>query len=214
MNNDSITFSDGTSLDFADTYFVIGVDTKAGEGSSAKLATAKDKPTDSTKLCANAVYFIVKDGDDYVVEAVFVDAAGVMSKTDKADNEIYVPKTMKDVIADAVDNEESAAFKGIEKFASVDASATVVDKTIVITGTAKDIASQKKVPGFTTGDATMATTYANNDKTPNVKGSDKFAVVYVKDLDLLLLVGNKEAANAKTTVNGTEYTIDVSGLKW
>ena len=214
VNNDSITFSDGTSLDFADTYFVIGVDTKAGEGSSAKLATAKDKPTDSTKLCANAVYFIVKDGDDYVVEAVFVDAAGVMSKTDKADNEIYVPKTMKDVIADAVDNKESAAFKGIEEFASVDASATVVDKTIVITGTAKDIASQKKVPGFTTGDATMATTYANNDKTPNVKGSDKFAVVYVKDLDLLLLVGNKEAANAKTTVNGTEYTIDVSGLKW
>ena len=214
VNNDSITFSDGTSLDFADTYFVIGVDTKAGEGSSAKLATAKDKPADATKLCANAVYFIVKDGDDYVVEAVFVDAAGVMSKTDKADNEIYVPKTMKDVIAAAVDNKESAAFKGIEEFASVDASATVVDKTIVITGTAKDIASAKKVPGFTTGDATMTSTYKGNTTYPNVSSSDKFAIVYVKDLDLLLLVGDKEANNSVTKVDGTNYTIDLSGLKW
>ena len=95
VNNDSITFSDGTSLDFADTYFVIGVDTKAGEGSSAKLATAKEQPGNKNMLCANAVYFVVKDGDDDVIEAVFVDAAGVMSKTDKADNEIYVagPKT-------------------------------------------------------------------------------------------------------------------------
>ena len=90
VNNDSITFSDGTSLDFADTYFVIGVDTKAGEGSSAKLATAKEQPGNKNMLCANAVYFVVKDGDDDVIEAVFVDAAGVMSKTDKADNEIYV----------------------------------------------------------------------------------------------------------------------------
>ena len=213
MNNDSITFADGTSLDFADTYFVIGVDTKAGEGSSAKLATAKDKPADATKLCANAVYFIVKDGDDYVVEAVFVDAAGVMSKTDKADNEIYVPKTMKEMIKDAVNNED--AFKGIEEFASVDASATVVDKTIVITGTAKDIASKKQVPGFTAEGKTMSETYKGNESYPNVKGSDKFAVVYVKDLDLLLLVGDKEANNSVTTVNGTDkYTIDLSGLKW
>ena len=211
VNNDSITFSDGTSLDFADTYFVIGVDTKAGEGSSAKLATAKDKPTDSTKLCANAVYFIVKDGDDYVVEAVFVDAAGVMSKTDKADNEIYVPKTMKEMIKDAVNNED--AFKGIEELASVDASATVVDKTIVITGTAKNIASENNVPGFTTGENTMTQTYKDNTNYPNVKDSDKFAVVYVKDLDLLLLVGDKEAS-ATTTVNGTEYAIDISGLTW
>ena len=213
VNNDSITFADGTSLDFADTYFVIGVDTKAGEGSSAKLATAKDKPADATKLCANAVYFIVKDGDDYVVEAVFVDAAGVMSKTDKADNEIYVPKTMKEMIKDAVNNED--AFKGIEEFASVDASATVVDKTIVITGTAKDIASKKQVPGFTAEGKTMSETYKGNESYPNVKGSDKFAVVYVKDLDLLLLVGDKEANNSVTTVNGTDkYTIDLSGLKW
>ena len=213
VNNDSITFSDGTSLDFADTYFVIGVDTKAGEGSSAKLATAKDKPADATKLCANAVYFIVKDGDDYVVEAVFVDAAGVMSKTDKADNEIYVPKTMKEMIKDAVNNED--AFKGIEEFASVDASATVVDKTIVITGTAQNIASKKQVPGFTAEGKTMSETYKGNESYPNVKGSDMFAVVYVKDLDLLLLVGDKEANNSVTTVNGTDkYTIDLSGLKW
>ena len=137
-----------------------------------------------------------------------------MSKTDKADNEIYVPKTMKDVIAAAVDNKESAAFKGIEKFASVDASATVVDKTIVITGTAKDIASAKNVPGFTTGDATMTSTYKGNTTYPNVSSSDKFAIVYVKDLDLLLLVGDKEANNSVTKVDGTDYTIDLSGLKW
>ena len=92
VTDDSITFSDGPSLDFADEYFVIGVDTKAGEGSSAKLATAKDQPDNDKYLCANAVYFMVKDGNDDVIEAVFVDAAGVMSKTDKNDMEIYVSK--------------------------------------------------------------------------------------------------------------------------
>lgn len=116
--------------------------------------------------------------------------------------------------ADIIKTTKDSAFKGIENYASLNAVASVDKGKIVITGTAKNIASEKQVPGFTTGDATMATTYANNDKTPNVKGSDKFAVVYVKDLDFLLLVGNKEAANAKTTVNDTEYTIDVSGLTW
>ena len=60
----------------------------------------------------------------------------------------------------------------------------------------------------------MSETYKGNESYPNVKGSDKFAVVYVKDLDLLLLVGDKEATTAKTTVNGTEYAIDISGLTW
>ena len=92
VTDDSIAFSDGTSLDFADDYFVIGVDTKKGEGSSTKLATAKDCPTDSDKYCANAIYFQVKDGDDDVIEAVFVDVSGVMFATDKAGTEIYIDK--------------------------------------------------------------------------------------------------------------------------
>ena len=61
---------------------------------------------------------------------------------------------------------------------------------------------------------TLTSSYKGNSSYPNVKDSDKFAVVYVKDLDLLLLVGDKEATNAKTTVNGTEYAIDISGLTW
>ena len=69
---------------------MIGVDTKNGEGASAKLATAKDAPgeTNKNKLNANAVYFLVKDGNDYVVEAVFIDVNGVMT-TDKNGSEIY-----------------------------------------------------------------------------------------------------------------------------
>ena len=98
VTDDSITFKTGAtvnsknqkSFDFADTYFVIGVDTKNGEGASAKLATAKDAPgeTNKNKLNANAVYFLVKDGNDYVVEAVFIDVNGVMT-TDKNGSEIY-----------------------------------------------------------------------------------------------------------------------------
>ena len=214
VTDDSITFSDGKSLDFADTYFVIGVNTEAGEGSAAKLATAKKHPHDDTKLCANAVYFTVQDGNDTVVEAVFVDAAGVMSKTDKDGTEIYVPNAAKieDVIQEATKGDPT--FSGIEKFASLYAAADVVDKNIVITGTATDIANEKKVPGFTTGENTMTATYKDNGSYPNVKDSDKFAVVYVKDLDLLLLVGDKEADGAKISVKGTEYAIDVSGLTW
>ena len=101
VTDDSITFQNGTkigdsktaqkSFDFADTYFVIGVDTKNGEGASAKLATAKDAADQKGKINANAVYFLVKDGNDYVVEAVFIDVNGVMT-TDKNGSEIYLAK--------------------------------------------------------------------------------------------------------------------------
>ncbi len=87
VTDDSITFSDSTSLDFTDTYFVIGVDTNAGEGSVAKLATAKEKSGDSTKLSANAVYF--KNTANDKIEAVFVDVSGVMTN-DKNGSELYV----------------------------------------------------------------------------------------------------------------------------
>ena len=90
VSDDSITFYNGTtstSKDFTDTYFVIGVDTKAGEGSVAKLATAKEKPGDKTKLSANAIYFTNTAGDK--IEAVFVDVSGVMTN-DKNGSELYV----------------------------------------------------------------------------------------------------------------------------
>ena len=100
VSDDSITFQSGVneqgeaivnSYDFADTYFVIGVDTKNGEGATAKLATAKDAADVENKLNANAVYFLVKDGNKDVVEAVFIDVNGVMTDG-KNGPEIYVNK--------------------------------------------------------------------------------------------------------------------------
>ena len=77
--------------DFADDYYVIGVDTKNREGSAAKLATAKDVPTDSTKYQANAIVFTTEDGDKTVVEAVFIDVSGVMY-TKKNGTELNIAK--------------------------------------------------------------------------------------------------------------------------
>jgi len=97
VNDDSITWfdaatkKDAKALDFADDYYVIGVDTKNREGSAAKLATAKDDPTDSDKYQANAIIFTTKDGSDDVVEAVFIDVNGVMY-TKKNGTEITVAK--------------------------------------------------------------------------------------------------------------------------
>ena len=97
VNDDSITWfdaatkKDAKALDFADDYYVIGVDTKNREGSAAKLATAKDDPTDSNKYQANAIIFTTKDGNDDVVEAVFIDVNGVMY-TKKNGTEITVAK--------------------------------------------------------------------------------------------------------------------------
>ena len=97
VNDDSITWfdaatkTDAKALDFADDYYVIGVDTKNREGSAAKLATAKDAPTDSNKYQANAIIFTTKDGNDDVVEAVFIDVNGVMY-TEKNGTEITVAK--------------------------------------------------------------------------------------------------------------------------
>ena len=97
VNDDSITWFDATAktdakaLDFADDYYVIGVDTKNREGSAAKLATAKDDPTNSKKYQANAIIFTTKDGSDDVVEAVFIDVNGVMY-TKKNGTEITVDK--------------------------------------------------------------------------------------------------------------------------
>ena len=161
----------------------------------------------------NAMWVMDEAGnDDKDIAVLVIDATGAF-KGYKMDD-VKAAEAAAATKADIIKATKNSAFKGIENYASLNAVASVDKGKIVITGTAKNIASEEQVPGFTTGDATMATTYANNDKTPNVKGSDKFAVVYVKDLDFLLLVGNKEAANAKTIVNGTEYTIDVSGLTW
>ena len=162
----------------------------------------------------NAMWVMDEAGtDDADIEVLVIDATGAF-KGYKMDDVKAAEAAAAATKADIIKTTKDSAFEGIENYASLNAVASVDKGKIVITGTAKNIASEEQVPGFTTGDATMATTYANNDKTPNVKGSDKFAVVYVKDLDFWLLVGNKEAANAKTTVNGTEYTIDVSGLTW
>jgi len=81
VEGDSITFSDGNTYDFADENFVIGVDTNKGEGTTAKLAVAKDADKTLGTKYANAVYFVVKDGSDWVVEAVFVDVNGAMYTT-------------------------------------------------------------------------------------------------------------------------------------
>ena len=95
VEGDTITFKDGanavTTLDFADTYFVIGVDTNAREGSSGKLATAKDAVKD-TSLYRNAVVFVVKDGSDDVVEAVFVDVNGSLYDSKDGAEVSYVNK--------------------------------------------------------------------------------------------------------------------------
>ena len=80
--NGDISFSDGGSYDFADEYFVIGVDTNKGEGvEGGKLAVAKNcQIASSHSNCkyANAIYFTAQDGSDTVVEAVFVDTNGML----------------------------------------------------------------------------------------------------------------------------------------
>ena len=94
VTDDSISWRTTTkdnTEDFADDYYVIGVDTKNREGSAAKLATAKDAPTDSNKYQANAIIFTTRDGKDDVVEAVFIDVNGVMY-TEKNGTEITVAK--------------------------------------------------------------------------------------------------------------------------
>ena len=83
------------TLDFADDYYVVGVDTKNREGSAAKLATAKDAPNDSTKYQSNAIVFTTKDGDKDVVEAVFIDVNGVMYTT-KNGTELTITKPTQD----------------------------------------------------------------------------------------------------------------------
>ncbi|MBR2717653.1 MAG: hypothetical protein IKD79_07970, partial [Oscillospiraceae bacterium] len=94
VDGDSISFNDGTAvttLDLADTYFVIGVDTNAREGVSGKLVTAKDAVKD-TSLYRNAVVFVVKDGSDDVVEAVFVDVNGSLYTAKDGSEVSYVNK--------------------------------------------------------------------------------------------------------------------------
>ena len=101
FSKDDITFTgtDGT-LDFADTYFVIGVDTKNGTSSDAKdLKTAKTVKIDGVeKTYANAVYFTTKDGDKDKVEAVFIDVNGNLY-TDKNGDILYTAVTDIDSIA-------------------------------------------------------------------------------------------------------------------
>lgn len=79
----SVTFAGG-EYDFADTFFIIGVDTDKGEGASTRsLATAKDCQVEGHNgKYANAVYFTVQDGSDTVVEAVFIDVNGIMEDSD------------------------------------------------------------------------------------------------------------------------------------
>ena len=90
VKNDENKYVEKT-LDFADDYYVIGVDTKNREGSAAKLATAKDAPSNSTKYQANAIVFTTKDGNDDVVEAVFIDVSGAMYTT-KNGTELTIDK--------------------------------------------------------------------------------------------------------------------------
>ncbi|MEE0256424.1 S-layer homology domain-containing protein, partial [Evtepia sp.] len=118
VTDDSITFSDSTSKDFTDTYFVIGVDTNAGEGSVAKLATAKEKPDNKNVLSANAVYFTNTAGDK--IEAVFVDVSGVMTNN-KNGNELYVagPQTSTSATSlDAIKKLSDGVYVPTKKYAT------------------------------------------------------------------------------------------------
>ncbi len=204
--------ADGSSIDnfknkLADNAKIIYVNTKDKKGVEGGSITVAADDSNGVKI-ANVVYVIAAAGDDDAnkITWLFVDTNNDL---EKVANPVDANK------ADIINTTKGSVFAGIEKYASLDATASVTtNNKIVITGTAKNIASEKNVPGFTADGKTMSETYKGNESYPNVKGSDKFAVVYVKDLDLLLLVGNKEAANAKTTVSGTEYTIDVSGLTW
>ena len=204
--------ADGSSIanfknKLADNAKIIYVNTKDKKGVEGGSITVAADDSNGVKI-ANVVYVIAAANDDDAnkITWLFVDTNNDL---EKVANPVDANK------ADIIDTTKGSVFAGIEKYASLDATASVTtNNKIVITGTAKNIASEKNVPGFTADGKTMSETYKGNESYPNVKGSDKFAVVYVKDLDLLLLVGNKEAANAKTTVSGTEYTIDVSGLTW
>ena len=100
FSKDDITFTGTDALDFADTYFVIGVDTKNGTSSDAKdLKTAKTVKIDGVeKTYANAVYFTTKDGDKDKVEAVFIDVNGNLY-TDKNGDILYTAVTDIDSIA-------------------------------------------------------------------------------------------------------------------
>ena len=100
FSKDDITFTGAGTLDFADTYFVIGVDTKNGTSSDAKdLKTAKTVKIDGVdKTYANAVYFTTKDGNKDKVEAVFIDVNGNLY-TDKNGDILYTAVTDIDSIA-------------------------------------------------------------------------------------------------------------------
>ena len=118
VTDDSITFSDSTSKDFTDTYFVIGVDTNAGEGSVAKLATAKEQPGNKNMLSANAVYFTNTAGDK--IEAVFVDVSGVMTNG-KNGSELYVagPQTSTSATSlDAIKKLSDGVYVPTKKYAT------------------------------------------------------------------------------------------------
>ena len=206
--------ADGSSIanfknKLADNAKIIYVNTKDKKGVEGGSITVAADDSNGVKI-ANVVYVIAAAGDDDAnkITWLFVDTNNDL---EKVANPVDANK------ADIIDTTKGSVFAGIENYASLDAIASVDNgntKKIVITGTAKNIASEKNVPGFTADGKTMSETYKGNESYPNVKGSDKFAVVYVKDLDLLLLVGDKEATTAKTTVNGTEYAIDISGLTW
>ena len=204
--------ADGSSIDnfknkLADNAKIIYVNTKDKKGVEGGSITVAADDSNGVKI-ANVVYVIAAAGDDDAnkITWLFVDTNNDL---EKVANPVDANK------ADIINTTKGSVFAGIEKYASLDATASVTtNNNIVITGTAKNIASEKNVPGFTADGKTMSETYKGNESYPNVKGSDKFAVVYVKDLDLLLLVGDKEATTAKTTVNGTEYAIDISGLTW
>ena len=102
FSKDDITFTKGETssyYEFADTYFVIGVDTKNGTSSDAKdLKTAKTVKIDKIdKTYANAVYFTTEDGGKTKVEAVFIDVNGNLY-TDKNGEILYTTLTNIDSI--------------------------------------------------------------------------------------------------------------------
>ena len=121
-----IEFSDNLGVkDFADDYYIIGVDTKNGSGevaNSLKVATDCHKDGHSTGDYLNAVYFLDDDGD---VEAVFLDTSNILYD-DKNGNELCS-------CAKALDNTASVSdINNALKTADVTVDGATIDSQITV----------------------------------------------------------------------------------
>ena len=79
MDGSTKTFVDNTTIDFADDMKTIYVDTKAGEGLTGGELDVADDANASLKAI-NAVAFVVQDGTDYEIEAIFFDVNGMYTE--------------------------------------------------------------------------------------------------------------------------------------